>query len=408
MMWQSIMMIATYMMPWCAADEVLPPYPWNLSGTLDASYNFDGQVRSYYVLTPLRPVPKGAIFFFHGATADAAFQAYAAPSFVRESLRRGFLLVFLQGVANPAATHMTKDRTWNSGTCCGYAAVSRPDDIAYTKAVKEDVLKHFPELDANKFFVTGISNGGSMVFRAGCELSELFSGLAAVVGSLEMRNRTKCFGECVDDGEGYNECSWNRTTPLCRSDDWLDTEGSTYECQMHGRKLPLLMFNGKLDAMTNISGAVVNPKNTSDPTSYYENYSPIDYVWDFFSKKYECSTEQPQTTFQNGVSGNATRCKSFVGCSANFTYCMSDAGHHWYGENISIPAMKEICAFGGFNSTECQEGAMECGPTTFSIDVTSQVLDFFERQAQPHVDDIVSGATPSRSGMEHVERVMWI
>ena len=43
-----------------------------------------------------------------------------------------------------------------------------------------------------------------------------------------------------------------------------------------------------------------------------------------------------ELTFRNGTGGNRTRCHAYsqAGCSVNFTYCLSDAGHQWYGAEI--------------------------------------------------------------------------
>jgi len=202
----------------------------------------------------------------------------------------------------------------------------RPDDVSYTLGVRADLLRRVPHLRGRPLFLTGISNGGSMVFRVGCEASEAFRAMAAVVGSLEMRNATDCGCDCADGGDGYTYCAWDERRPGCRRDDWLNSGRELiYSCPMRRSKPPLLMFNGRLDELTNISGVVELPTNRSNATAYYENYSPIGYVWKHFARAYGCSGDA-RLSFSNGTAGNSTQCFSFGGCASNVTYCLSDAG----------------------------------------------------------------------------------
>lgn len=294
-------------------------------------------------------------------------------------------------------------RTWNSGTCCGSTAGplhARPDDIHYTMGVRNDLFLRMPNLDPQKLFLTGISNGGSMVFRAGCELSEVFVAMAPVVGSLEMRNRTHCkssgcnIGAGTDDG--YVQCGWDREKLGCRSNDWLNDEGIIYECTIKSAKTPLLMFNGKLDSYTNISGVVYVPTSDSDPVPLYENYCPMSYVWDHFASVYGCDTTKFGISFANGTIGNSTRCSTLEDCATNVTLCISDAGHHWYGDvHVNHTFDMETCEdfFDDPNATDakvnCMDGFTSLGPYTFSVHVTDQMLDFFEREGLRHKQDAI-------------------
>lgn len=78
--------------------------------------------------------------------------------------------------------------TWNAGNCCGHALDKNVDDIEYIKQLILSIKNQY-SIDANKVFVTGMSNGGMMSYRIGCELSEYVTGIAPVSGAM---NVTTC------------------------------------------------------------------------------------------------------------------------------------------------------------------------------------------------------------------------
>ena len=70
-------------------------------------------------------------------------------------------------------------------SCCGVAAIEGVDDMQYLKMAVEHATSHY-RIDSSQVFVSGASNGGSLVIRAACELgTSVFAGAAADVGSLE-------------------------------------------------------------------------------------------------------------------------------------------------------------------------------------------------------------------------------
>lgn len=73
--------------------------------------------------------------------------------------------------------------TWNTGHCCGYALEHGVDDVAFLNVLIDSMLSHFA-VDAERVFVTGISNGGMMAYRAAAELSERIAGIAPIAGTI--------------------------------------------------------------------------------------------------------------------------------------------------------------------------------------------------------------------------------
>lgn len=92
--------------------------------------------------------------------------------------REGFIAVYPQGTG-------PRDRqlTWNAGQCCGFAYENEIDDVAFIRAMIEELLLEWP-VDEKKIFSAGVSNGGMMAHRLGCQLSRQIAAVAAVAGAL--------------------------------------------------------------------------------------------------------------------------------------------------------------------------------------------------------------------------------
>ena len=92
--------------------------------------------------------------------------------------REGFIVVYPQGTG-----WLGVHRSWNAGACCGYAMNRQIDDVAFIRALVDELLRAYP-VDAQRIYVTGISNGGMMAYRLGCELSDRLAAIAPVAGAL--------------------------------------------------------------------------------------------------------------------------------------------------------------------------------------------------------------------------------
>jgi polyhydroxybutyrate depolymerase len=96
----------------------------------------------------------------------------------------GFIVVY------PEGTGRLKDRllTWNAGNCCGYALDNKEDDVAFVQALIARLQQEL-KIDPRRVYATGISNGGMMAYRLGCELSDKIAAIAPVAGAL---NNEEC------------------------------------------------------------------------------------------------------------------------------------------------------------------------------------------------------------------------
>ena len=88
-------------------------------------------------------------------------------------------------VAYPAGSGRDPERglTFNGGGCCGYAKQRRIDDIGFVTALLED-LEENANVDGDRIFATGISNGGIMTYYVASELSDRFAAIAPVGGPM--------------------------------------------------------------------------------------------------------------------------------------------------------------------------------------------------------------------------------
>lgn len=76
-------------------------------------------------------------------------------------------------------------KAWNGGTwCCGDAAedMNDHDDVGFFRALVAE-LESKACIDRDRVYVTGLSNGGTMAHRLGCEAADLFAAIVPIAGS---------------------------------------------------------------------------------------------------------------------------------------------------------------------------------------------------------------------------------
>lgn len=149
------------------------------AGTHRREIRVDGRARSYIVHVPasLPEGPSAVVLVFHGGGGNAE-NARRMSHFDVAADRHGFVAVF------PDGTGRQRDRllTFNAGNCCGTALDNRVDDVAFTRALIED-LGRAVAIDRQRLFVTGMSNGGMLSYRLACEAADLFAAAAPVAGA---------------------------------------------------------------------------------------------------------------------------------------------------------------------------------------------------------------------------------
>lgn len=117
-----------------------------------------------------------AVIVLHGLGANHRMMSNAADWRGAVEEKR-FLAVFPQGVAD----------SWNMGPCCPPANLLGVDDVGFLDRVAREVLDR-DDVDPDRLFLTGFSNGGVMTYALACARPDLFAAIAPMAGS----NLTGC------------------------------------------------------------------------------------------------------------------------------------------------------------------------------------------------------------------------
>ncbi|MSP60842.1 MAG: hydrolase [Myxococcales bacterium] len=118
--------------------------------------------------------PTTLVLNFHGLTSNPDQQKNFS-KMIEESDARGFLVAHAQGIQN----------SWNAGSCCGGAASSGVDDVAFVRALTAQIASEYC-VDPRRIFSTGLSNGGYLSYRLACEASDLVAAIGPVAGTLRL------------------------------------------------------------------------------------------------------------------------------------------------------------------------------------------------------------------------------
>ena len=101
----------------------------------------------------------------------------------------GFLAVFPDGSPpDPSRPGNFSDnpQTWNDGSGRWHSGMRDIDDVGFINALIDDMLTRFAA-DEGMIFITGFSNGASMTYRIGVELSNRIAAIAPVSGHLWLK-----------------------------------------------------------------------------------------------------------------------------------------------------------------------------------------------------------------------------
>lgn len=142
----------------------------------------DNLTRMYIVHVPKSYTPDKSVpllFAIHGGGGDMGYMArdefYGQ---ISESEKRGHIVVFPNGYSNFPSGKLA---TWNAGDCCGNARDKNIDDVGFFRTMVAIITGHM-NIDRNKIYATGMSNGGMMSERLACEMADVFKAIASVAG----------------------------------------------------------------------------------------------------------------------------------------------------------------------------------------------------------------------------------
>jgi len=164
----------------------------NAQQTINGTLHHDGLSRQYvlYIPASYNPgTPSPLVLSFHGYTSNAQIN-FIYTNFNSIADTAGFILIHPQGTLFNGATH------WNVG---GWTLGSTVDDVGFVSTLL-DTISNFYNIDQDRIYSTGMSNGGFMSFLLSCQLSNRIAAIASVTGSMTPQT--------------YNNCNPQHPTPI--------------------------------------------------------------------------------------------------------------------------------------------------------------------------------------------------
>lgn len=149
----------------------------------DASLLSGGLTRAYHVHLPPaisagRPLP--LLLSLHGRLGTGADQARLT-DFDAVADANGFIVVYPDGY----------ERSWADGRGTTPADKAGVNDVAFLSAALDQVMAREP-VDATRVYVAGMSNGGFMTERLGCDLARRFAAIAVVAADFDQPLSQRC------------------------------------------------------------------------------------------------------------------------------------------------------------------------------------------------------------------------
>lgn len=148
-------------------------------GESTGELSYDGRQRTYTLYTPKsyqRDYPMPLVLAFHGYGSQGKDLAQNT-DFNRLAEQKGFVVVYPDGI----------ERRWNPLN----KVLTGVDDVGFVPALI-DHMKQVREIDPQRIYAAGVSNGGFLVQRLACESSTEIAAFASVVASFPTQFQFTC------------------------------------------------------------------------------------------------------------------------------------------------------------------------------------------------------------------------
>ena len=133
----------------------------------------DSRQRMYLLHVPSKLEPSAAlVFVFHGGSRDA-LDAEHVSGFDEYADRNHFIVAYPDGV----------DHSWSDGRGTTKAEKEGADDVKFIRALTDKIQKQY-SIDPKRIYATGMSNGGFMSHRLGCDMADVFAAIGPVIAGL--------------------------------------------------------------------------------------------------------------------------------------------------------------------------------------------------------------------------------
>lgn len=208
----------------------------------------------------------------------------------------GFVVAYPNGSGRPGSQQLT----WNAGHCCGYSMQQKIDDVGFLRAMIDFLVSHYA-IDANRVYLTGISNGGMMAYRAGAELADHVAGIAPIAASL---------GGAVREG------------------------GRAFMPQDPSSPVAVIAFHGKQDKHVPYEGGVGTAEKAPVALDPRVDISAAESVG-FWVENNRCDSLPSKETLMKGK----VQIDRYAGCEGNAEVALvtlMDGGHAWPGASLGL------------------------------------------------------------------------
>ena len=253
-------------------------------------FEHDGIAREYMLYIPNTIKPQAPlIFVLHGlGSTNSHIRDYSQMDLVAN--KNGFVVCYPQGTGSTKNTIHTKKGSsfWNVGYEIHKNEVV--DDVSFLTSLAIYLQQEY-DLDPEKTFCTGMSNGGDMSYLLGCQAPEVFKAIASITG---------CMMEWI-----YKSCDNKSPIPVF---------------QIHGTKDNITYYDGDI-------------KNRDRWGAYLGVESTIQ----FWVDHNMCSKSIIDTIgFVNNESRYIIREKFLNGIDENevWLYKVIDGGHDWVQKSL--------------------------------------------------------------------------
>jgi len=278
---------------------------------LNRSLLLNKVAREYIVYIPASYNSSSSVplmFNFHGYTMSAYDQMVWGSNMRPVADTAGFILVYPQGSLLDGKTH------WNIGS---WTTGSTADDIGFIEAMIDTLAASY-NIDLDRVYSCGYSNGGYFCFELACQLSNRIAAIGSVAGTMST--------------ETYNSCTPSHPTPVVTIHGTSDFSVSYYGA---------FPTNSESHAKVNQYWATYNKTTASPVVSDLPDINSSD------GSRVELSL------YSNG--DNSTSIEH---------YKVIDGGHDWPGAwgNMDIHASKIIW---NFVSKYDINGLIGCGAASF-------------------------------------------
>lgn len=271
------------------------------TGTIYATYIHNSVERSYILYIP-KNLPEDAplVIGLHGYTSSPeTFKNNFGWDKVAEENK--FLMCYPQGTISP----YTNYSHWNARL-----TLSTVDDVGFLSDLALYLADEY-NLNNDKLFVTGFSNGGFMSYTLGCERPDVFRAIAPVAGLM-------------------SEYTYNSYNPQSlTAKNWLQYQPAT--------PVPVCHIHGSADTVVPIKGM---PKDSAAYGLWGGGPSALETV-KFWAGINECTPAETQkltetatcTYYRNGTNGNEVWYVTINGWS-----------HYWPAKDYKVDKKSQIDA----------------------------------------------------------------